>query len=270
MLPLIVKQMPWSADFKINHDKKIVQLVDSSNGKSTSEVCCSAFKKTVDTAIESDTFEIIHSTHSELLKILGANYPVHIERFAAQLFGIVTRGAHMTGYTVTPDGEMKLWIPRRSKHLFTYPGKLDTTVAGGIKATHTPLQCIVEESEEEASLPAAFVKENAKAVGVLTYLTESAPSKGSLIYADAIYMFDLELPSTMIPKPNDDEVEGFWLMGVEEIKEAMRNDEFKANCNLVMIDFFIRHGILKPEDDVDYVDICQRLHRRLPFPIVEG
>jgi 8-oxo-dGTP pyrophosphatase MutT (NUDIX family) len=268
MLPSVVKKMPWSSDFEINDKAKTVQLIDGSNGASTSAVCNSAFQKTIDTAVDEDIFEIIHRTHSEPYKIIGAKCPVNVERFSAPLFGICTRGAHMTCYTRTSTGEMKIWVGRRSSRLFTYPGKLDTTVAGGVKASHTPFRCIVEEAEEEASLPTDFVKENTKPVGVLTYFTQSKNS--GLIHPDVLYMFDLELPETMVPKPNDDEVEEFVLMSVEETKQAMVKGEFKDNCNLVMIDFFVRHGILTAEEEGDYVEIMQRLHRRLPFPVVEG
>jgi 8-oxo-dGTP pyrophosphatase MutT (NUDIX family) len=260
--------MPWSPEFEINHELKMVQLHDKSNGTATSESCNDSIQKTIDTAISQDIFEIIHGQHSEPIKIVGAKYLVHVERFAAPLFGIATRGAHMTCYTRAASGEMKIWTPKRSRHIFTYPGKLDTTVAGGIKASHTPFKCIVEESSEEASLPTSFVEEHAKAVGVLTYLTRS--KRSGLIHPDIVYVYDLELPETIEPKPNDDEVEEFKLMGIEEIKEAMVNGEFKSNCNLVTIDFFIRHGVLKPEEEGDYAEIMQRLHRRLPFPVLEG
>ena len=35
---------------------------------------------------------------------------------------------------------------------------------------------------------------------------------------------------------------------------------FKFNCNLVLIDFFVRHGLIGPEDP-DYVAICRGLRR---------
>jgi isopentenyldiphosphate isomerase len=200
-----------------------------------------------------------------MYKIIGARYPVHLERFTSALFGVASRGAHMTGYTKSPSGEMKFWIPRRAPHLFTFPNKLDTTVAGGVKASHTPFRCVIEESEEEASLPRSYVAANVKNVGVITYMTRSE-RKGGLIHPDVLYVFDLEMPADMVPKPNDDEVAEFVLMGIEEVKEAMRKDEFKPNCNLVMIDFFVRHGIITAEEEGDYVEICQRLHRRLPVP----
>lgn len=263
MLPDTVFRMPWTSDFKINHGKRVVQLNDSSDGQSTSEICNTAFQKTIDAAITQDIFEIIHGTHSEPYKVLGSRFPLQVERFSAPLFGIATRGAHMTAYTFV-DGEMKIWIPRRSAHLFTYPNKLDTTVAGGVKAQHTPYQCIVEEAGEEASLPKEYVTKHAKPVGVITYMTLS--KRSGLIHPDVLYVFDIQIPTDMIPTPQDDEVSEFKLMTLDEIKAAMVGREFKSNCNLVMIDFFIRHGILTPDSEPHYVEIQTKLHRSIPFP----
>ncbi len=37
-------------------------------------------------------------------------------------------------------------------------------------------------------------------------------------------------------------------------------DEFKFNCNLINIDFFLRHGLIAPEDP-DYLDVLAGLRR---------
>lgn len=74
----------------------------------------------------------------------------------------------------------------------------------------------------------------------------------------------------MAPKPQDDEVSEFYLMGVDEVKQAMFNEEFKPNCTLVMIDFFIRHGIITEENEADYLELAARLRRRLPVPVAPG
>ena len=52
---------------------------------------------------------------------------------------------------------------------------------------------------------------------------------------------------------------------VEEVKQALRDGDFKPNCALVLLDFFVRHGILTAEDE-GYIEIVARLHRRLEFP----
>jgi hypothetical protein len=43
-------------------------------------------------------------------------------------------------------------------------------------------------------------------------------------------------------------VESFQLMPIEEVAALVSDTtEFKDNCNLVIIDFLIRHGIIKPD-----------------------
>jgi isopentenyldiphosphate isomerase len=82
------------------------------------------------------------------------------------------------------------------------------------------------------------------------------------------YVYDIKLPADVVPKPNDTEVEEFCLLTVEETKKALANGEFKPNCAVVLIDFFLRHGILTPENEKDFLQIITRIHRRLEFPTV--
>lgn len=257
-----VQKMPWTAQFKVDHESRLVQL-NLPDSVDHSEVG-KAFQQVINAAIDEDKFEILHGCHSEPYIVQGAGYPLHLERFTAPLFGIATRGAHMTGYTRSSTGEIKVWVARRSAHLFTYPNKLDTTVAGGVKAQHTPLQCVIEESEEEAALSKDFVAQNIRSTGVITYMTRSRRS--GAVHPDVLFVFDLEMPDDVVPHPHDEEVSEFKLMTVEEIKTAMFSGEFKANCNLVMIHFFIRHGIITPDNELDYIQLQTRLHRRLPIP----
>jgi isopentenyldiphosphate isomerase len=232
-------------------------------GVDTAGACNEAFQRVINDAIKADIFPSVNRRHSEMYKIMGANQFVHLERFTAPLFGIATRGAHLTAYVRKTSG-IKVWVPRRAASLFTYPNMLDTTVAGGVKSDNSPFECIVAESDEEASLPIDFVEKNAHATGVITYVTESRTTR--LIQPDVIYVFDLELPETMTPVPKDGEVAGFELMSIEEITAAMFQQKFKPNCTLVMIDFFIRHGVITPDNEEDYVEIASRLRRKLPVP----
>jgi 8-oxo-dGTP pyrophosphatase MutT (NUDIX family) len=170
----------------------------------------------------------------------------------------------MTAFVRTPNG-IKIWVARRAKHLVTYPGMLDTTVAGGVKADQSPFECIVAEANEEASLPESLVKPTARAVGVITHCLLSKRTGG--LSTAVLYLYDIELPADCIPKPMDDEVEGFELMDVTKVRETMLRQEFKPNSSLVMMDFLIRHGIFTEEGEVGYAEIAARLRRKLPMPI---
>jgi 8-oxo-dGTP pyrophosphatase MutT (NUDIX family) len=260
--------MPWGTSFNVDDTSKSITLIPSPDITDISEACTVALSRLIERAILDDTFKIIHGQHSEPYPIVGAKCSVSLERYAAPLFGIISRGAHLTAYTNTPDG-LKIWVPRRSPHIFTYPDCLDTTVAGGVTAGEGPFECIVREAAEEASLDEELVRENTKAVGCISYVSHKDAPGGSekgLISPELIYVFDLELPAGVICKQNDDEVKEFYLMGVEEVKEKMKRGEFKTNSACVMIDFFVRHGVITPEGERDFAEIVARLHRRLPLP----
>lgn len=163
---------------------------------------------------------------------------------------------------------MKIWVPRRSAHLFTYPNRLSTTVAGGIAAGEGPFEYIVREAGEEASLAEDRVRKETKVCGCITYvgLTDlRGGGEQGLLSSDLIYVYDLKLPEGVICHQNDDEVKEFSLMAIKEVQEGLRQGEFKTNSALVMIDFFIRYGIIKSEEK-HYTEIVARLHRKLSLP----
>lgn len=260
--------MPWTSDFKIDHSRRTVELVLGDSYRDISSTCTSALSKLIDNALQKNTFKILHRQHSELYAIVGAKYPVAIERFARSLFGITARGAHLTAYTTTETG-MKIWVPRRSPHLYTYPNCLDTTVAGGVTADEGPFECIVREAVEEASIPEHIVRESASSCGVLSYITLRESRGGGeegLVCPDLIYVYDLKLAPDVIPRPGDDEVSEFYLWDIDEVKQGLARGEFKTNSALVMVDFLIRHGAITQGNEKHYAEINARMHRRLPFP----
>lgn len=193
-----------------------------------------------------------------------------MERTACALFGVVTYGVHMNAHVRDGEtGEVKIWTPRRARTKQTYGGMLDNAVAGGLEATESPLECLVRESAEEASLPEALIRERVKPVGTVTYFhvrTEKAGGEVGLLQPECQYVYDMELPADVVPKPGDDEVEEFYLWSVGEVREAMGKGEFKPNCAVVMLDFLIRHGFVSAEEEKDYIEIVSRVHRVLEFP----
>lgn len=269
LLPEIVHKMPWTPDFHVNHNQpRSVTVIDSSGGQDTPGSINAAFQKLVDICVDQNLFHILDGKHSEPFSIVSAKYPVHLERFSAALFGITCRGSYIIAYTKAADGTMKLWIPRRAAHLYTGAGMLDGTVAGGIKAGHSPLETVIHEADEEASLPEDLVRERVRSVGVITYIGVTGsdfPGEKGLVVPLINYMHDLELPADVVPKPNDDEVEQFYCMTVAEVQRALLNGEFKADSAVALVGFFIRHGVITADNERDFIEINMRLHRRLPF-----
>ncbi|KAF7872662.1 uncharacterized protein EAF02_008733 [Botrytis sinoallii] len=218
------------------------------------------------------TFEVLSGWRDELYPVYGPGNEVlwSIERSASVLFGILGYGIHMMAYVRCPEVKygMKLWVPRRSATKQTYPSMLDNTVAGGMSTGEDKFEALVRECMEEASFPEDVVRKNAKAHGALTYFHVRGATAGGetgLMQPECEYIYDLELPADVIPKPNDSEVEQFYLWTVEEVQEHMKLGEFKPNCGIVLLDFFIRYGIFTRENESDFDEIKSRIHRKLPF-----
>ncbi|KAI0882760.1 NUDIX domain-containing protein [Annulohypoxylon maeteangense] len=276
MHPATVAAMPWTSHFAISAPEarpRTVQVLDPTNGADPRGSCNAAFAAVVQRAKDLDVFESLSKRKStEDYRIVGAKYPtVQLRRAAAPLFGIACLGVHLTMYVREGDGEFRIWVPRRSRKMNTYPGKLDSTIAGGVAAHESPLECLVHEAAEEASLPESLIRERARACGAITYVgtSDTGPEAG-LTASGVLYVYDMEVDETVVPKPMDDEVEEFYLWDVRQVKEALLRDEFKTNCASVMIDFFVRHGIITEENEPDYLEITTRLHRSLPVPLTSS
>ena len=185
----------------------------------------------------------------------GAPALFAMERAAVPLFGIRAYGVHLNGYVRAEQG-LFLWVGRRSRDKHTYPGLLDNMVAGGLPYGMTARDCLIKECGEEAGIPAAWAA-RAPSVGALTYCAEMPEG----LRPDVLFCYDLELPPGFTPICRDGEIEAFMLMPLGEVAAIVRDSErFKFNCNLVIIDFLVRHGFIGP-DEADYVAIVQGLHQ---------
>ena len=270
MLPEIAAKMPWTPFFQI-HRRSVHAAPPTPPPNPLSHVSA-AIAEVLATARKNGTFELLNGWRDELYPIVGAEGDLTIERAGAALFGIVTMGVHMTAYTRTEEG-LRIWVPRRAATKQTYPGMLDNTVAGGISAGETPFNSLVREASEEASLPEEMVRKGAKACGTVSYFhirDKRAGGETGLLQPEVQYVYDLEVGSEVVLKPSDDEVQEFYLWTVERVQEALAAGEFKPNCAVVLLDFFVRHGILTAENERDYAEIVARLHRKLPFPTARG
>ncbi|CEF56587.1 NUDIX hydrolase [Acetobacter ghanensis] len=188
--------------------------------------------------------EGFYKSHHELFDVYpDMDRPIvgRIDRGALPLFGFVATGVHMNGLVRKADG-LYLWTGRRAANKRLDPSKLDHLVAGGMPAGHTPREALIKEAAEEASIPAD--------------LAEQAVQSGRLVYAldrpeglrrDILYCYDLYLPESFEPKAADGEVESFALLPLAEAYRIVRDtDEFKFNVNLVLIDLFLRTGLIDP------------------------
>lgn len=266
MLPSVAEVFRGIPNWELDDAMRILTLTAGSNAAERSK----AVETTLLALKATNHFKVLDKWRGELYAVYGRGKELlfNVERSASPLFGVVTYGVHLTAYA-RKDGQLKIWTPRRARTKQTYGGMLDNAVAGGIASGESPFESLVRECAEEASLSEELVRSKAQACGTVTYWyirDERAGGETKLMQPECQYVYDLELPDDVVPKPGDDEVEEFYLWSVEEVKEAMRKGEFKPNCALVVLDFFIRHGILTTENEQDYIEIVSRLHRRLEFP----
>lgn len=178
-----------------------------------------------------------------------------MDRAAAAYFGLRSFGQHLNGY-VRKDGRLWMWIARRARDRRMFPGRLDNMVAGGLPYGISLRANLVKECEEEAGMPAELA-EKAVPVGALSY--NRVAKRG--FRPDVLYCYDIELPIGFTPQNTDGEVEKFMLLPIDKVMQIVRDtDDFKLNCNLVVVDFLVRHGLIGPEHE-DYLEIATGLRR---------
>ncbi|KAK7102106.1 hypothetical protein V1264_020378 [Littorina saxatilis] len=181
-----------------------------------------------------------------------------VERAAAPLFGIVTYGTHINGYTYNDSGELLMWIAVREKTKATYPGMYDNLCAGGLAAELEVLECAWKECQEEASIDDELL-EDLKSVGTVSYCLED--ERG--VMPECEFIFDLELPQDFKPVCSDGEVDSFQLLPLSKVKELIIQDNFKPNCALIVLDFLIRHGFITADSDPEYCFMVEQIHTPL-------
>ena len=153
-----------------------------------------------------------------------------------------------------------MWIARRALGKMTYPGQLDNLVAGGQPAGLGLYENMVKECAEEADIPAALAA-RMRSTGQITYAMEVEEG----LKQDTLFTFDLELPREFEPHNTDGEVDSFRLAPIAEVAAIVRDTyDFKFNCNLVVLDFLVRHGFLTADDAPDFGGICTGLHAEFP------
>jgi 8-oxo-dGTP pyrophosphatase MutT (NUDIX family) len=164
-----------------------------------------------------------------------------LDRGAIPAFGVLAQGIHLNGLVRRADG-LHVWVAVRSRSKEVAPGQLDHLVAGGMPAGLSAEECLVKEAAEEASIPPELAGQ-ARPVARISYIMRN----GQGMRRDVVHAFDLELPADFIPQPNDGEVERFELWPAARLLAEVRDTgRVKFNVNLVLIDLFLREGLIDP------------------------
>ncbi len=206
----------------------------------------------------------LYGEHYRIATSISAPPLASVDRAAAALLGIRSWGVHVNGYVRKPDGPW-VWVGRRADDRLVAPGELDNFVAGGQPADATVTDNLIKEAGEEADVPPHLAR-RAQPVGHVSYCGTNAEGH---MRADTLLLYDLDLPADFVPRNTDGEVAGFELWPVPALAaRVLQTDDFKWNCNLVVIDFLVRHGHLDADNCPDYEKIVMDLRR--PFPTIGG
>ena len=266
----IVEKIQWSHIWSVNHQKQSVTLATPATA--TADMRSRALEDTLKATQTLDIISVLHAWRNETFPVYdtGGQLLLEIERCASALFGIVTYGVQLLCYVRSEQGP-QLWIGRRSESKQTYPGMLDSTAAGGLGTGRAPIEALISEAQEEASIPEEIIRKKVKPLTPLTYFHVRGSKAGGetgLLQPEVEYTYELELGPDMIPHPRDSEVECFSLYTVGEVLEALNQRLFKPNSAIVVVEFLIQHGILTEENESEYFEILSHLYRKLEFPIL--
>lgn len=178
-----------------------------------------------------------------------------MDRVAVEDFGVRAYGVHITGYVREGD-DISIWVGIRALDKPTFPGELDNFVAGGQPAGLALFDNVIKESAEEAGVPEALAR-TTRPAGAISYVAET--ERG--LKPDTMYVYDIELPADFQPINTDGEIASFELWPAADVLRRIETTtDFKFNCNLVNLDFAIRHGLIR-DDHPDYAEIVRGLHR---------
>lgn len=164
----------------------------------------------------------------------------HIERAATHFFGLTSAAAHLNGF-VSKNGELTIWIARRSATKATDPGMLDTLVGGGVPSGEDPWQTLLRECGEEAGLPLALAKK-AQPAGLLRVCREVPDG----LHSEILHVHDLVLPAEFSPRNTDGEVSEFLTLDPAALLEHIERGELTVEAGLVAADFVRRLGLMAP------------------------
>lgn len=255
-----MRRFSWCERWDVDHVQRVVTL-KASNMAERNRI----LHETLIQERAMDTFKLLRNWRGEVFPVYGPGKELvlSIERAAAPLFGVVTYGVQLLAYQDTAEG-YKIWVARRAKTKSTFPGMLDSTVGGSLPTGETPFECLVRESEEEASFPPKMTRQMADACGTLNYLCLTDERSGGEIGCftpEIQFLYEMKVEQDVVPIPGDNEAEEITLMNIEQLKEALAKGEFTPANGCVVLDFFIRHGLLTFENEPDYIEIAARLHR---------
>ena len=215
-----------------------------------------------------DEGRVIRKWRNENLSVYDRDrqHVLDMDLCGVDLFGVVSYGVHLTGYVRSMDADgtqaYKYWVPHRSYNKSSFPGMLDNFVAGNMLPGESPFEAIIREVREETGISEDFTRVNIRPCGTVTYQMSKTNDGRAGCQHHCQFVFELELPVDLVPRPNDGEVDSFTLMSLHELKVALSGDNFVPNRTLTYLAHFVRHGIVNDENEPKLMEVCSRIHRK--------
>jgi 8-oxo-dGTP pyrophosphatase MutT (NUDIX family) len=265
LVPSTVSRMPWTSEFKLDQATQTIHLVpeDSTDLAASS---AAAMTRLLRAAQDEGSFANLFKWPGEKFPVLGAPFPFAVDRAIAPYFGVVSTGSQLTVFVRGEDRSVAgIWIARRADNKPTFPGKLDNAVGGAVNQSEMPFESLVREAREELGIDAT----PATSGGTISWFNIKDGGAGfdpGLVEPGVQFVYDLEVDANTVLHPAEAGIDWMRLLTIDQVKEALGRHEFKPSCACVMVEFFVRHGIINAENSRDFAEIVSRLHRRLPLP----
>ncbi|HEX6793432.1 MAG TPA: DUF4743 domain-containing protein [Casimicrobiaceae bacterium] len=181
-----------------------------------------------------------------------------IERGAARYFGLRTYAAHVNG--IVAQDETRMWLARRSAEKAVDPGLLDNLVGGGIAAGFRVDQTVVKEAWEEAGIDESLAR-GARPAGIVCAVKPMFDG----LQRETLFVHDLPLPADFVPRGQDGEAVEHRLVTLRDAAHTIANDngddEVTLDASLVVLDYLIREGAIRP-DQPRYAELAALLRAR--------
>ncbi|KAK2611592.1 hypothetical protein N8I77_004925 [Diaporthe amygdali] len=248
-----VEEIDWPDYWNIDSEKRLLTLVSATGFETRSRLMNETLRKNHDSQKvpelarwSAEDFPIYSATGEHVLTMNGCG---------VDMFGIVNFSVHMIGWVMTAEG-VKIWVSRRAMTRMSYPGMLDNTVGGSLLVGEKPIDGIVRECEEEICLDPTYTRANIKPCGTNSFQLTLTDSPLTACQHQVQYLYEIELRQEIVPKIGDGEVSELHLKTIDEVREAMKNGEFKLSYNMTYLAFLIRHGYINAENEPDLPEIA--------------
>ncbi|MEO8133452.1 MAG: DUF4743 domain-containing protein [Betaproteobacteria bacterium] len=167
----------------------------------------------------------------------------HLERAAARAFGIASYAVHVNGVVAVNSG-WSMWLGRRSLSKPIDPGMQDNLIGGGLAAGLTVRDTLVKEAWEEAGLTTEQVAGVKR--GRRVHIRREVPEG---LQVETIFVHDLVLPATIVPRNQDGEVSAFECLPVADVIRLLQEgDRITPDASLVLLDWLDRRRIVRLRD----------------------